>query len=1475
MKSLYFFVTAILITLGTFNSSASHLAGGSIRYDYIGPGATAGTFRYKVSASIIRYCKGISYNQASLIKEAFWFRCSSTGITLGPYTATLVPYVAKAGDRYNARGARDISDVCRTTKTACELSSSAGANGYEAFIVEYTIDLPKCGSWEARLVTNDCCRNGVRNFNGNPGNVGLETIINTAWQPQGNPQLPPANSAPLFADAAKPMPSVCVGQNVFYGLGTVDPDGDSLRFELTCPWASSSGSATTSPFTSMVRLQAIAPYSCSRPIDNIKMDSTSGLISFRTNTMGQYIVAFYVSEYERCTGILKGKTYREVQFSANACSNNPPSDVSGISNLQGNVTKTGKYSLQVCEGELISWSDTIEDPDLLDTLYFNSNVTSILPGVQYSVLPLARNRAVLNFSWVSRSDGINYKVFFISFDDDKCDFPGNGNSGFEIEVLPGAGAGVDQSICKGDTAFLEALGGTRYTWHQISGEPIVPGVNWFVDTTTKDTNQKVSFIPTKTTKLWVELGYVNDKCGNKVQSACNLVDTIVIAVADSFSIQSISDFQVCRGGNGQLDVNASNQTFAYDYKWAPSNLLDFDTVKSPQFSNLNENVGFSLEVSSGGCTRSASINVDVTEPFPVWELKASDTLVCLTDTIDIDLLGVVDYGWCDTSNLNCQGKDKDFVYGAGDTINDTMNVQLPAVFPTLAYSSRGRYLYRANDLIKLGLEAGPINGLAWEVLSLPNNVPSIINNLSIKMSCTQGVDINDQITRNEDLMEVYAPESGLLRKGWNHYSFDKPYVWDGTSNLIVEYCWNNTSKTFSNPTQHFDSTNYAASELLTELYSLVALACSSTRPGVVSSYLPKTRFTSCSGVKPGNYKTTWSTGSGSPFYGLGTNLTKKLILLPGASNTIQVIIEDSATGLCHDTVNAQITVVSQYNTKPVSALPFCVHDSVVTLKVSTPVNANKYSAKWSGLGVLDSVKGTISPQLMGVGLHWIKYEVTGNACASTDSTQFEIKGEPDASFMVTRLDSVCECVGDTINSRLIPILEGGTFSGIGVDSVMNGNGQLVYYIKGQRLRPIVGQYNVTNVAYHIKDVCWNDTIQDIKVFAAWDSTYRGTNDFGAVRMTNVFCMTADLKDTLVVKGNNPTWTLLGNPSAMIDPSRGILDAKLAGIGKTDDFTDTIVVSNSGFCGASNQIPVQFVKAPEIEVLSNIYCDSWISDPINKFERDTIFIRIPKGPNLGGSGTKNLGTAGNDVIVHYAGIQSTGWSNAYDGIGDQYSFNYWNGTPWMTFPNISRFFPASLANGKHDLAYQFAIKYRVNHRINNKCYSRDTGFVEIGADSIEIKLDPTYELCNQTSIVIDPGYYEGNYKWNTGSNARKLIVLRTGVYTVTVTTEYCSGTKSTLVVGCTGIGSKLNEGVDLLAYPNPVSGTLNISTKGIDNGELKIRFTDLSGKMVFQDSITDQESIRSSQFDVSELKSGVYLLTLSSGESYSTFRIVIE
>jgi len=70
-----------------------------------------------------------------------------------------------------------------------------------------------------------------------------------------------------------------------------------------------------------------------------------------------------------------------------------------------------------------------------------------------------------------------------------------------------------------------------------------------------------------------------------------------------------------------------------------------------------------------------------------------------------------------------------------------------------------------------------------------------------------------------------------------------------------------------------------------------------------------------------------------------------------------------------------------------------------------------------------------------------------------------------------------------------------------------------------------------------------------------------------------------------------------------------------------------------------------------------------------------------------------------------------------------------------------------------------------------------------------------------------------------------------------------------------------------ATPNPTDGvfTLEFEADAVYN----LVFTEMSGKILFRETVSDQ----SVQMDISNLSSGVYLLTIDDGKKKSTMRIV--
>ncbi len=101
--------------------------------------------------------------------------------------------------------------------------------------------------------------------------------------------------------------------------------------------------------------------------------------------------------------------------------------------------------------------------------------------------------------------------------------------------------------------------------------------------------------------------------------------------------------------------------------------------------------------------------------------------------------------------------------------------------------ARYQFLYTAEELNTMGMHEGTLSSLAFNVLQKFSNVP--FNNFNLKLKC-----IDDEALTPSNfesgLKTVYSG-NWTTQTGWNTINFQQTYDWDGTSNLLVEVCFDN------------------------------------------------------------------------------------------------------------------------------------------------------------------------------------------------------------------------------------------------------------------------------------------------------------------------------------------------------------------------------------------------------------------------------------------------------------------------------------------------------------------------------------------------------------------------------------------------------------------------------------------------------------------------------------------------------------
>src|SRR5690606_36638655 len=98
--------------------------------------------------------------------------------------------------------------------------------------------------------------------------------------------------------------------------------------------------------------------------------------------------------------------------------------------------------------------------------------------------------------------------------------------------------------------------------------------------------------------------------------------------------------------------------------------------------------------------------------------------------------------------------------------------------------TKHQYIYTADELKDMGLMAGPITALEFDVVQ--EGVHNPRTDFRIALGSTTQTTATTTLIANSNLTEVYNNPSQPLAKGIINFTFTTPYIWDGTSNIVLQ-----------------------------------------------------------------------------------------------------------------------------------------------------------------------------------------------------------------------------------------------------------------------------------------------------------------------------------------------------------------------------------------------------------------------------------------------------------------------------------------------------------------------------------------------------------------------------------------------------------------------------------------------------------------------------------------------------------------
>lgn len=213
--------------------------------------------------------------------------------------------------------------------------------------------------------------------------------------------------------------------------------------------------------------------------------------------------------------------------------------------------------------------------------------------------------------------------------------------------------------------------------------------------------------------------------------------------------------------------------------------VDFDVTTNSDFTSPSKTLTFPAASNSA---QSFTIriyddaSVEATENFTLnFTVNAGGGNAVAGDGRPLFTMVIIDNDIAPTAGTTPQGTA---------AIGTATNILNAGPFDATLQSQRVQFQYKATELTAAGISAGYISSLSLFVQSKVTT--RAFTGLTIKLGKSSVTNlVNGSVTVGSSMTTVMTTASYSTTAGWNNFIFDAPYTWDGTSNLVVEMCFDN------------------------------------------------------------------------------------------------------------------------------------------------------------------------------------------------------------------------------------------------------------------------------------------------------------------------------------------------------------------------------------------------------------------------------------------------------------------------------------------------------------------------------------------------------------------------------------------------------------------------------------------------------------------------------------------------------------
>jgi gliding motility-associated-like protein len=294
------------------------------------------------------------------------------------------------------------------------------------------------------------------------------------------------------------------------------------------------------------------------------------------------------------------------------------------------------------------------------------------------------------------------------------------------------------------------------------------------------------------------------------------------------------------------------------------------------------------------CVTSDSVTV-VVSPIPVVTLDVPSTiLACAGSTINLGA-SVVD---------NVTGTA---TLGSGAVTGTSYD----AIFYHFYGGNKVQYLITAAELTALGIREGDITALGIDMSSVTTQA---YDGFAVSMASTVNTNMSGGINSAATFSPVFSSASYTPTTGVNTFNFSTPYNWDGSSNIMIQFCWSNNNGGGQNNYALVDPQSYVSTAYYRADNQSASAICGGTTATGTTSSRPKFIFNAVVETNlNANYAWVWSNGATNVLTAASGTVT----MPAGAPTTYTVTATHLVSGCSNVPNSAQVVATVVSTTAPV------------------------------------------------------------------------------------------------------------------------------------------------------------------------------------------------------------------------------------------------------------------------------------------------------------------------------------------------------------------------------------------------------------------------------------------------------------------------------------------------------------------------------------------------------------------------------